>query len=88
MVKETANHRKAFVQDDENQKTAASYIWDKGHDLGLRLDAAVETGETADGIPVPWSVTVEGEFSQEVAAWIAEELGIPRERQVWHEGEN
>ena len=64
------------------------YIWDKGDGLGLRLDAAVETRETADGIPVPWSVTVEGEFSQEVAAWIAEELGIPRERQVWHEGEN
>ena len=69
-------------------EAAASYIWDKGNDLGLQLDAAAETRETSGGIPVPWSVTVEGEFSQEMAAWIAKELGIPRERQVWHEGEN
>ena len=87
-VQEELEKQQHQALSDGIAETAASYIWDKGDELGLRLDAAVETRETADGIPVPWSVTVEGEFSQEVAAWIAEELGIPRERQVWHEGEN
>lgn len=68
--------------------TTASYIWDKADELGLQLHAVVETREAADGVPVPWSVTLEGVYSPELAVWMEEELGIPRERQVWHEGEN
>ena len=68
-------------------QTTASYIWDKAEKMGLQLHAEVET-KVEEGIPLPWTVTLRGEYSAEIASWIEGELGIPRERQVWHEGEN
>ncbi len=66
----------------------ASYIWDKGAALGLEVTAAVETRTGEEGIPVPYSVELEGPYSQELASYITEELDIPPERQVWNEQEN
>lgn len=66
------------------QRTAA-YISDKADALGLAVTAQVETGGET---PVPVSVKLTGPYSQALADWIAAELGIPAERQVWYEGKN
>jgi stage III sporulation protein AF len=66
----------------------AAYISDKADALGLRVTARVETEPGVDGTPLPASAELTGPYSQELADWIAGELGIPAERQVWHEGKN
>ena len=68
-------------------RRTAAYISDKADALGLAVAARVET-EPVEGIPVPVSVELTGPYSQDLADWIAGELGIPAERQVWHEGKN
>lgn len=66
------------------EKTSA-YIVDKGGVLGL--DCAVDTVVETDGSgwPIPWSVTVRGDWTQsqrrELSRLITEELAIPEERQ-------
>lgn len=69
------------------ERTAA-YISDKADALGLRVTARVETELGADGTPLPASAELTGPYARELADWIAGELGIPAERQVWHEGKN
>lgn len=70
-------------------RRTAAYISDKADALGLAgITARVETEEDGEGIPVPASVVLAGPYSQVLADWIAGELGIPAERQVWHEGKN
>lgn len=68
----------------------AAYISDKADALGLAVTVRVETepGADGEGIPVPASAELTGPYSQSLADWIAEELGIPAERQVWHDGKN
>lgn len=67
----------------------AAYILDKADALGLVVTVRVETEPGVDGeTPVPASVELTGPYSRELADWIALELGIPAERQVWHEGKN
>lgn len=67
----------------------AAYISDKADALGLSVTARVDTAPGADGeTPVPHTAELTGPYSQSLADWIAEELGIPAERQVWHEGKN
>ena len=67
----------------------AAYISDKADALGLDVEARVETEPGADGeTPLPAWAELRGPYSQDLADWIAGELGIPAERQVWHEGKN
>ena len=67
----------------------AAYISDKADALGLDVEARVETEPGADGeTPLPARAELRGPYSQDLADWIAGELGIPAERQVWHEGKN
>ncbi len=70
------------------EERTAAYISDKADALGVELTASVDTEPREDGTPVPIFVELEGSYSQELAAWITQELGIPIERQVWHEGKN
>ena len=65
----------------------AAYISDKADALGLAVTVRVQT-EPEEGIPIPVSAELTGPYSRELADWIAGELGIPAERQVWHEGKN
>ena len=67
-----------------------AYISDKAAALGGTVRARVETRTGADGVPLPWSAELEGDYTEELAQWMETELGIPRERQDWHgqEGEN
>lgn len=64
----------------------AAYISDKADALGTPVAVRVETRPGEDGVPLPWSAELEGPRSQALAAWVEGELGIPAERQVWHEG--
>ena len=55
--------------------------------LGLEVTVRVETRTEGNGIPVPWSAELTGSWSQALASALETELGIPAERQVWHERE-
>ena len=62
-----------------------AYIKDKAASLGLAVDVRVKTAENAEGVPLPAAVDIAGPPSEELAAYMERELGISRERQVWHE---
>ena len=83
--------RQAELEDAEDEALAqgiaertAAYISDKAAGLGLTVTVRVETAPGADGTPLPERVYLEGTRSEELSAWLAEELGIPAERQVWN----
>lgn len=64
-----------------------TYIQDKAASLGA--DIAAEVFLSADAIPVPCGVTVTGDLSPyakaELSDYITDELGIPREAQIWQQ---
>ena len=62
-----------------------AYIWDKAGELGLEVTVRVETRTEGNGIPVPWSAELTGPRTEALASYLETELGIPAERQVWHE---
>ena len=64
-----------------------AYILDKAGELGLEVTVRGETRTEGNGIPVPWSAELTGSWSQALASALETELGIPAERQVWHERE-
>ena len=66
----------------------AAYISDKADALGLTVTAEVQTEAGPEGIPVPYQAELTGAWSEELASYMEGELGIPRERQVWHEEEH
>lgn len=66
----------------------AAYISDKAEALGISVAVRVETAPGKDGLPVPCRVEVTGERSEALASYLEEELGIPRERQVWQDEED
>ena len=66
------------------ERETAAYISDKAAGLGLTVTVRVETEPGADGTPLPERVYLEGTKSEELSDWLAEELGIPAERQVWN----
>ena len=51
----------------------------------MEVTARVETRTGEDGIPVPWSAELTGQRSGALSSYLEAELGIPAERQVWHE---
>lgn len=67
------------------ESRTAAYIVEKADALGVRVRARVLTQTGEDGVPVPVSAELEGERSEALSACLERELGIPRERQVWHE---
>ena len=67
------------------ERQTAAYIWDKADALGLDLSAEVRVERGPAGIPLPVSATLTGTYSEALSAYLERELGIPRERQVWHE---
>lgn len=63
-----------------------AYIEDKADELGLAVRAVVAL-EEHDGVPLPESVTLYGRKNEVLGAYIARELGIAEEKQVWIETE-
>ena len=83
--KETA----AEVRDGRIQAAAEAYILDKAADLGIR-DAAAKVTLVREGeISFPWQAELwlraDGETCSRLSACLEGELGIPRERQLWHD---
>lgn len=68
------------------EKRTAAYISDKAAELGVAVSARVDTKTGDDGVPLPFRVELTGESSDLLADWVERELGIPKGRQVWHEG--
>jgi len=62
----------------------AAYISDIGKELGVECHPVVGI-RLEDGIPLPDSVTMDIPLNDELAARIAAELGIGRDRQTWQE---
>ncbi len=60
-----------------------AYISDKAAGLGLDVTVRVRTEPGEDGTPIPAAAEVSGPRSEELAAYMEQELGIPQERQVW-----
>ena len=61
-----------------------AYISKQAEKQGAAVTARVETRSGDEGIPLPWSAELEGDYTEELAQWMETELDIPRERQVWH----
>jgi hypothetical protein len=64
------------------QRTEA-YISDKAGELGIVCSPRVTVKAGEDGVPLPWSAVLRGTPSAVLADVIAEDLGIPKERQKW-----
>ncbi len=66
--------------------SAETYILDKAQALGMDVTVALETS-LQEGYPIPWSVKITGTATETqkgmLTAYIAEELGVPEDRQEW-----
>ena len=62
-----------------------AYILDKAAQYGAQLTVTVALG--SDAVPLPQQVTIQGSISPygktQMQSWIAENLGISKEDQVW-----
>ena len=65
-------------------REAEAYISDKAAALGREVHPAVITAAGVDGLPVPWRAELDCGPSPELAEILEQELGIPKERQVFH----
>ncbi|QNL45532.1 stage III sporulation protein AF [Oscillibacter hominis] len=63
------------------QEKTEAYISDKADELGVRCTPSVKV--EGDDPPCPTELTLSGETSEELAGYIEQELGIPREKQTW-----
>ena len=61
-----------------------AYIEDKAGSLGAAVRAEAELDA---GNGVPERVTLRGAYSEELSRFLASELGIAKEKQLWIEGE-
>lgn len=83
-LKETLNAEQDSALGDSIAAQTQAYIEDKASSLGLSVRAEVQTA-LRDGVPFPDSVTLYGENSAALGAYIAQELGIAEEKQLWIE---
>ena len=72
------------VLEKEVARLTAAAIEEKAVEWGLQVSAKVETAPDGDdGTPLPSAVTLKGEYSEALAEWIEEELGISTAAQTW-----
>ena len=67
------------------ERQTAAYIWDKADALGLSVGAEIRAEKGPEGVILPVSAVLTGPYSEVLSVYLERELGIPRERQVWHE---
>lgn len=91
-AEEAVEEGKRFTEDSITDIITAqseAYILDKAKVMEVFLTVEVATS-SVDGFPVPESVVLEGEISPEkkrlLSQIITDELGIPKENQVWTGG--
>ncbi len=82
MQEDTINQRNRIIK----EKTE-TYILDKAKELGAAISADVTVAMAEAGYGYPYSVRVTGVLSasqkEALSSYMAEELGIPKQRQVW-----
>lgn len=61
-----------------------AYIEDKAESLGVAVRAEAELG-AENGVPK--RVTLRGAYSEELSRFLASELGVAKEKQIWIEDE-
>ena len=61
-----------------------AYILDKAASLGISCQAVVTTAPGEDGLPCPVAAELSCPPSEALAECLESELGIPKERQVFH----
>lgn len=64
-----------------------AYIQDKAAELGAACTVRVLVEPGEDGVPVPAGAVVAGECPGALADYMERELGISKERQVYHEAD-
>ena len=77
--------KRLVIVTQEYHLSRALYLADA---LGLEVSVRVKAAAGPDGVSLPDRVELTGPYSQELADFMAQELGIPAERQVWHERKN
>ena len=65
------------------EKTEA-YILDKATEFDVACTVRVQVERTENGTPAPAGVEITGQRSESLANYMEQELGIPKERQVYH----
>ena len=90
--REAIEERQAELEAESDQEMeqliaerTGAYILEEAARLGMQIQVRVETAPGDDGMPVPVRVEITGAYSAQLSEWIARELGIPGEEQVWHE---
>ena len=78
--------RPEYPETYSQDKNQAVFTLNRGPER-TEVTVRVETRTGQDGVPVPWAADLTGRRSPALEACIAEDLGIPAERQVWHERE-
>jgi stage III sporulation protein AF len=74
----SAEELKRIIEDK-----AQAYISDKARTLGLACTAQVTARMGEDGVPVPYEAVLYGTPSAQLSDAVQQELGIPKERQIW-----
>ena len=67
------------------EEEVAAYISDKARFMGVSGEVSVETETAGEGVPLPSRVRIRAPYHQELSRWMAEELGLPEECQIWQE---
>ncbi len=80
-LKEQSNQTMGELIADKTE----AYILDKAAELGVSCTVRVLMEPGEDGTPVPTGAELTGEKSDALADYMERELGIPKERQVYHE---
>ena len=83
-LKETLSAEQDSALSNSIAAQTQAYIEDKASSFGLSMRAEVQTA-LRDGVPLPDSVTLYGTKSAALSAYIAQELGIAEEKQLWIE---
>lgn len=84
---EIQDQQEAYTEENEKllrtiiQEKTEAYISDKADELGVSCVPSVKV--EGDQPPCPVAVTLTGAYSEELSDCIAQDLGIPREKQTW-----
>lgn len=85
---EGVDHAANKLMEELISDAAESYILDKAGEMGVNIEAMVETA-LQDRYPVPWSVTINSDAAEyqrdALSEMITKDLGIPAERQGWND---
>ncbi len=70
------------------EERTKAYISEQAEALGVDVTAEITAEQQEDGVILPVWAELRGPYSGELSKQLDHELGIPPERQVWHEGKS